>query len=121
MAGYESLLKMRRIEDRCKVLGFRLGNPRHGGWSGLGNDDLVALFPAEDALPIYTRDAELFIGSFADLERWLQGVDWARDYYKMLNVVDDKKVARKEQDERNRQLAQLIKTSATKVNEMESA
>ena len=112
MAGYEQLLKIRRIEKQCAELGFRLGNSKHGNFRGrFGDVDVVALFPADDALPIYTRDAELFCGSFDELARWLQGVEWARTYYKILKVVDDKKVARKEQDERNRQLMATIKNA----------
>lgn len=111
MSGYRQLLKMRRIEGQCAELGFRLGHSKHGGYD---DADVVALYPADEALPIYNRDSQLFAGSFEQLESWLHGVEWARRYYKMLKVVDDKKVARKEQDERNRQLAQLIKTSAEK-------
>jgi len=53
-------------------------------------------------LPIYSRDAELFIGSIERLEDWLAGVQWARDYDMMLKVSDDKKRDRAEVKERER-------------------
>jgi len=53
-------------------------------------------------LPIYSRDAELFIGSIERLEDWLAGVQWARDYDMMLKVSDDKKRTRAEERERER-------------------
>jgi hypothetical protein len=55
-----------------------------------------------DALPIYSRDAELFIGSIERLENWLAGVQWARDYDMMLKVSDEKKRNRAEVKERER-------------------
>jgi hypothetical protein len=62
-----------------------------------------------DALPIYSRDAELFIGSVERLEDWLAGVRWAREYDMMLKLSDEKKRIHAEQKERNRQLMRTLK------------
>ena len=62
-----------------------------------------------DALPIYTRDAELFVGSIERLEDWLAGVRWARDYDRMCKISDDEKRSKAEQKERNRQLMHTLK------------
>jgi hypothetical protein len=62
-------------------------------------------------LPIYTRDAELFVGTLEGAAYWMQGVEWARDYDRM--VIDkntDTKRERKEQDERNKQLVRILKS-----------
>lgn len=112
MAGYALLLRIRRLEEQCAQMGFRMAHSKHGYAREFG--DVVALYPAEDALPVYSRDAELFVGTFDDLERWLQGVEWAQRYYKMLRLVDDKKVARKEQDERNRRLVAVLTGESSK-------
>jgi hypothetical protein len=64
-----------------------------------------------DALPIYNREAELFVGTLEGLETWLHGVRWAREYDMMLKLTDEKKRARKEQDERNRILLKTLKDS----------
>ena len=78
--------------------------------------DTVALKPKDaDSLPIYSRDAEVFVGSLTDLQYWLRGVEWAREYDRMIKISDDKKRARKEQDLRNRQLVKTLKT--LEVNE----
>jgi hypothetical protein len=58
---------------------------------------------------MYTRDAELFVGSLERLEDWLAGVQWARDYDRMLRVSDDEKRFKAEQKERNRQLLRTLK------------
>jgi hypothetical protein len=64
-----------------------------------------------DALPIYNREAELYVGTLEGLETWLHGVRWAREYDMMLKLSDEKKRARKEQDERNRILLKTLKDS----------
>ncbi len=72
--------------------------------------DVVALKPKDvNSVPIYSRDAEIFVGTLKDLQYWLRGVKWARDYDNIMKLTDDKKRARKEQDERNRQLAKTLK------------
>lgn len=104
--GYNQLLNIRRIERECAEMGFRLGNSKYGVYRdryGIEHD-VVAVFPEENSLPIYSRDAELFAGTFDELGRWLQGVKWAKSYYGMLGLVNDKKVAKKEQDYRNEEL-----------------
>jgi len=109
MAGYNAIMLLRRLEEEVNNLGFMFSQPKNG-W---GNDisDRVALKPKDaDALPIYSRDAEIFCGTLDELQVWVRGVTWAREYDTMLKISDDKKRDRKEQDERNRQLANLLKS-----------
>ena len=108
MAGYQTIQILRRLETEVNNLGFMFSNPKNG-WS---NDisDRVALKPKDaDALPFYSRDAEIFCGTLEELQVWLRGVTWAREYDAMLRLSNSKKRERKEQDERNRQLARLLK------------
>ena len=71
----------------------------------------VALVPKDsDALPIYSRDAEMFVGSLEGAAYWMQGVMWAREYDRMNTDRNlDKKRERKEQDERNKQMIKILK------------
>ncbi len=109
MAGYTQILEVRRLEEEVTKLGFMFCHPKHGDRGEFG--DVVALKPKDaDSLPIYSRDAEIFVGTLKDLQYWLRGVKWARDYDNMMKISDDKKRARKEQDERNRQLARTLST-----------
>lgn len=102
--GYLTVQKLRRIEEQCAQIGLRMANPKYGGV------DKIALVPLDsDALPIYTRDAELFIGSLDEIDVWLRGVEWSRNYYRLLRATNEKLIARKEQDERNRQLVEQLK------------
>ena len=62
-----------------------------------------------ESLPIYSRDAQVFVGSLEALETWLNGVEWARNYDMMCKISDDDKRAKAEQKERNRQLMRTLK------------
>jgi hypothetical protein len=110
MSGYETILKIRRLEKECDDLGFMLCRSKygHGRIDGL---DVLALKPKDEAsLPVYSRDAELFHGSIADLEVWLRGIQWARQYDRFLfGVKHDRARERKEVDERARQVAAVLK------------
>jgi hypothetical protein len=108
MTGWDTIERIRRIEEQIGHLGFKFSKSRNSDWTDShGALSLVPLDP--DALPIYSRDAELFVGSLERLEDWLAGVQWARDYDRMLRVSDDEKRYKAEQRERNRQLINTIK------------
>ena len=110
MSGWNTIQRIRRIEQQVDELGFKFNKAKHTDWSE--DHGALSLVPKDqDALPIYSRDAELFVGSLERLEDWLAGVKWARDYDTMLRVSDDSKRARKEQDVRNKSLLTKIKES----------
>jgi len=117
MAGYSLLVKIRRLEEECDKLGFMLCYSKHGYQRDYG--DVVALKPKDhDSLPIYARDAELFCGTFEELEVWLRGVQWARDYDNMLFGAKKHTAnrERKEQDYRNRKLVSILRDDANESN-----
>ena len=108
MSGWETIQKIKRVEQLIDELGFKFAKSKHSEWTD--NHGALSLKPKDpDALPIYSRDAELFIGTVERLEDWLAGVQWARDYDKMLKLSDDKKRIAAEQKERNRQLMRTLK------------
>lgn len=108
MAGYQAFIELRKLEERIDKLGFRMGHPKHPSpYKEYG--DQVALFPKDDCFPIYSRDAELYIGTLESLRIWLAGFEKSREYDNMLGLSNDKKRERKEQDERNKQLMRSIK------------
>ena len=107
MSGWNTIQQVRKLEERADKLGLKFSQYKHDDSFGAN----VALIPKDqDALPIYTRDAELFAGTLEGAAYWLQGVAWARDYDSMVidKKLDDKR-KRKEQDERNRQLILILK------------
>ena len=107
MAGWNTIEKIRRLEERADKLGLKFAAYKHDDMYG----ENVALVPKDkDALPIYARDAVLFAGSLEHADRFMQGVLWAREYDRMNTDRNlDKKRERKEQDERNKQMVKILK------------
>lgn len=102
MSGYHTYTRWQRFEERAKKFGFRVGNPKQG-WRDSGTPDMIALYPFDEQLPVFTRDAELFVGTFNDAEHWLAGWEKAQAYDRWLRLTDDKKRAKAEAKEVERQ------------------
>jgi hypothetical protein len=113
MAGYDLVLKVKRLEDTLHKMGMRWGHDKHGGQWGGEYGDRVGVFPRDEELPVYARDAMLFSGTIDQLQVWITGIEWARGYDMINKVSDDKKRARKEQDRRNENL--LLRVKGEKV------
>ena len=107
MAGWNTIQQVRTLEERADSLGLKFAAYKHDDRYG----DNVALVPKDsDALPIYSRDAVMFAGTLEGASSWMQGVMWAREYDRMtIDRKMDEKRARKEQDERNKQLMRMLK------------
>ena len=64
MAGYNTIIKIRRLEEECERIGFMMSHADH---YHKDYGDVVAVRPKDqNSLPIYSRDAELFVGTFEE-------------------------------------------------------
>lgn len=100
--------KIRDLHEKADCLGFAIVAPKFS----YPDQDLISLKPKDsESLPIYDRDSQLFVGSIEELEFFLQGIEWARYYDKLLKVSDEKKRSRREQDYRNSRLLKILKKS----------
>ncbi len=121
MSGYHTILRIRRLEEEVNKLGFRMGNTKHGNYRQEFGDT-VALFPKDDCFPIYSRDAEIFVGTLEEMEVWLRGWQKSFEYHRMLIGRNfEEKVKRKEQDYRNQQLMKKIKQAGEESEEVMEA
>ena len=121
MSGYHTILRIRRLEEEVDKLGFRMGNSKHGNFRQEFGD-VVALFPKGDAYPIYSRDAEIFVGTLEEMEVWLRGFLKAYEYHRMLIGRNfEERVKRKEQDYRNQTLMRKIAEAGREEVEMTDA
>ena len=114
MSGYSTYQRLQRIEAQAKMMGFRLGNPKHGHWGSAG-DDQVAIFPDGEALPAFSRDADIFTGSFRDIEIFLAGWSRSQQYDMILRMTDDKRRKKYEDAERARQAEQRKREEQKKI------
>jgi hypothetical protein len=107
MGGWGTIKVIRALADRIDALGFEFSQCS----LDCGNETRVSLKARGDCLPHYSRDAEIWIGTLEELQYWLNGVEWARDYDRMLKISDAKKRDKAESIERGRQLMQTLKQS----------
>jgi hypothetical protein len=107
MSGYNFVRRVHDLEQQLHDLGMRWG---HSSWDSRGQfGDSVGVYPRDDQLPQYARDAELFTGSIDDVRVWLMGIQWARQYDEIMGVSDVKQRQRREQDLRNHQLVDVLR------------
>ena len=114
MSGYSTYTRWQRIEEQARSMGFRLANPKHG-WGHRDEGDAVALYPDGEALPIFSRDAEIFAGTFGQVEIFLAGWVRAQQYDSILRLSDDKKRKKYEDRERARQAEQRKREEQKKM------
>lgn len=102
--GLAAFNRLKQLETQANKLGFRFGTSRYSR-----EVDGIALLPLEGRMPLYEKDTEFWFGDADATAAFLKGVEWSTEYFKSLKLVDDAKVARKEQDYRNRLLLKQIK------------
>jgi hypothetical protein len=110
--GWDDIQRMKRVEAKADELGFVFeANPYiySGSWIGEAGSGQIYVKPKDECLPHYSRDTYFFNGSLEQIDYWLQGLEWARNYDQLLKLSDPKKRAAKEQLERNKQLMRTIK------------
>ena len=115
MSGFSTYKQWQAIEEQAKMLGFRLGSPRGSGWTMGEHSDLVALYPADESLPIYNREADLFTGTFGQVQSFLAGWIRSREYDRMLRMTDDKRRRKFEAAELARQAEQKKREEQKKL------
>lgn len=116
--GWNDVQRMKRVEAQANELGFMFATGRLSFDSNYSDGGLLVLKPLGDALPHYSRDAEIKYGTLEQIETWLGGLVWAREYDSMLNLSNNKGREKKEQQERNRQLMLTIKIGKTIEGEL---
>jgi hypothetical protein len=127
--GWEDLQRMKRVEANADALGFVFeANPYiySGSWIGEAGNGQIYVKPKDECLPHYSRDTYFFTGSLEQIDYWLQGLVWARNYDQIIKLSNPKKRTALEQLERNKQLMRTIKTgklasgtmSSTRINDL---
>ena len=90
VVGMNLIDRIDHVRELADFFGFRLGRRPH---SGFGDSDIepIALYPKDSCLPTYSRDACLFAGSLSDVENFLDGIRWSRNYDNMIGATSDKR------------------------------
>jgi hypothetical protein len=105
VAGWKLLQKFQSVEERANKLGLKFAASKYSGY----DFDTIALVPFDEHLPIYSREAEVFTGTLQDIDKWLQGITWARNYDDLMKVSNDEKRQTAERKHQQRELLRVIK------------
>ena len=110
--GWNDVQRVKRVEAQAEALGMKFTSSSVGhSWVDIGSGpETICLRPKDDCLPHYHRDARLFTGTVEQIEEWLRGIVWAREYDSMLKLTNSKKRIAKEDNERQKHLMKTIKT-----------
>jgi len=109
MIDWNTIDRIRSAEAAAARLGFKMAASRRSGWTD--HHGSLCLMPLDkDSVPVYSRDAEVFVGTVEELEFWLAGVEWARRYDHMLKLSSEKKREKAEENFRNQKLLNTLKT-----------
>ena len=111
--GMNMIERIDRVREVVDRLGFRMCRTPYATFGETENVDNIALYPKDDRLPIYSRDAVLFTGNLSELEYWIKGLDWARQYDNYLGAMSEKRREQFETKEVARQ--QRIKYNKAKA------
>lgn len=107
MSGYDTIQLVKFLEQELDKLGLMMtrGHDRHS----------VSLTPSRNGITVYSTTAVLFTGTLEELQMWVHGVKWAREYDQIIfgSKHNDRR-ERKEQDIRNRQLVAILKNEENK-------
>lgn len=88
--GMNMIERIDYVRELAEFFGFRLGRRPHNGF-GDSDIDPIALYPKDNCLLTYSRDTCLFVGSLSDVENFLDGIRWARNYDNMIGATSDKR------------------------------
>lgn len=106
--GMDMIGRIDHVRELADHYGFRLSK---APYSNFGDSiDTIALYPKDERLPVYSRDACLFTGNLSEVETFFEGIRWARNYDQMIGAVS---VQRREQYEA-KEVARLTKIQYNK-------
>lgn len=110
--GYGTFQAYQQLLVRANKLGLTFNKAK---WT---HEDDIGLYPLDDNLPIYTRDAMIGAGDLSTIQAFIAGVEWARDYDAIMKVSSEKTRAKREHDYRKTRMFKQLKDE--KYNEIQN-
>jgi hypothetical protein len=86
--NWHQIEKLERLRGRLKKLGYVMCQSKYS----TSGDYLIGVYPLDDKLPLYSRDAELFTGTTESIESWIRGIEHRNDYLTMLKATSEDKI-----------------------------
>jgi hypothetical protein len=102
--GMHTYTRIKKIEETANKLGFFFKEDSYGR-----GRDVFVLAVNSDVLPAYRHGSEMFFGSVEEIESFLSGITWARQYDLLVGLKTDQRREKAEKRLRNEQLIHMIK------------
>jgi hypothetical protein len=116
--GMDMIDRIDQVRELAEHYGFRLGKVPFNSYGMTDNIDNIALYPRDERLPVYSRDACLFTGNLSEVETFFEGIRWSRYYDQMIGAMsaqrreqyEAKEVARLAKIQYNQERTETYKT-----------
>lgn len=108
--GMSTYRRIKDIESKIEELGFKFKTTFYG--NPVEYEKFIVV-TKDDQLPIYRNGTEVFIGYLEEVESWVHGITWARDYDHLLGLKTGLRRERAEKRLKNKKLLETIKNSET--------
>jgi hypothetical protein len=116
--GMNMIERIDQVRELADHYGFRLDKAPYNTYGVTDNIDNIALYPKDQSLPTYSRDACFFTGNLSELENFFEGIRWSRNYDQMIGAMsvqrreqyEAKEVARLTKIQYNKERAETYKT-----------
>ena len=86
--NWHQIQQLESLRDRLTKLGYVM---RHSKYSN-NAEYLIGIYPLNDKVPIYSRDAELFTGNTEAIMSWVRGIEHRNEYLTMLKATSESKI-----------------------------
>jgi hypothetical protein len=103
--GMSMIDRIDQVREIADHYGFRLGQVPYNSYGATDKIDNIALYPKDERLPVYSRDACLFTGNLSELENFFEGIRWSRNYDQMIGAMS----AQRRQQFEAKEIARLAK------------
>jgi hypothetical protein len=87
--GWNLYNQYQRTMELAEKMGFRIGHSQFGEQG----EDQLGLWYNEDRYPVYNHEMQATSGDLYQISSFLRGLQWAKDYYEMIHLVSDQKIA----------------------------
>lgn len=106
--GMYTYRRIKDIESKIETLGFKFKTTTYG--NPMEYEKFIVI-TKNDQLPVYRNGTEVFIGYLEEIESWVDGIEWARNYDHLLGLKTGLRRERAEKRLKNKKLLETIKNS----------
>jgi len=86
--NWNDIQQLDTLKNRLKKLGYCMCQSKYS----YAGEYSIGVYPLDDKIPIYSRDAELFSGTVEMITAWLRGVEHNYNYLIMLKATSENKI-----------------------------